>query len=114
MREDLFYHVRVFDECNDPHGTGTLGTHEGIHLIYFFYEPRPVSPEIPVGQLRSFDLEALDRFQDAGNFIIIADLFSFSPRHVTIIGVITNQLFPFIRHVGLWCRLVWRTSKQPS
>ena len=47
--EDLFNHIRVLNESNDPHSTGTLCADKRIHLVDFLYQPCPVFSESLVG-----------------------------------------------------------------
>jgi len=99
VHQDLLNHNRGLDECNDPHGTGTLRARQRINLVNFLYQPRPVFSESLVGRLR---------LKNAGNVIVricspieIEDKrFPPSSRHVTIIAVIPDHLFPLIGYMG--------------
>jgi hypothetical protein len=81
----------IQNECNYTHSTETPRAYEGIYFpsknggqAPIFFQSRPISPESLAGQFRSFDLEALDRFKKAGDFIVGACLFSFSTRNRVI------------------------------
>jgi hypothetical protein len=62
-RQLASFHPRIVDfEYKTP------GTQKWINFVNFLYQPCQVLPEGLVGQLRSFNLEALDRFQDANPY----------------------------------------------
>jgi hypothetical protein len=42
MLEDLLDHFLIFDESDDSHLTLAFGTGQGINLIYFLNQPRPI------------------------------------------------------------------------
>ena len=39
--QDLLDDLGLFDECDDPHSSGTPGTHERIHLVDLLDQPCP-------------------------------------------------------------------------
>ena len=91
MFEDLANDLLILDKCNYPHSTETLRAYEGIDLVDFLYQSRPISPESLAGQFR---------FKEAGDFIVGVCLFSFSTRNIAIKTVITSHLFALVGHVG--------------
>jgi len=41
MREDLLNDLGLLDEGDDPHGSATAGTHEGVHLVDLLDQTSP-------------------------------------------------------------------------
>lgn len=39
--QDLRDHLGLLDECDDPHGSATEGTHQRVHLVHLFDEASP-------------------------------------------------------------------------
>jgi hypothetical protein len=39
--QDVLDHDRLFNKCDDPHGSGAAGTHEWIDFIDLLDEPGP-------------------------------------------------------------------------
>ena len=66
---DFFHKLAILDERNYSYRSRVLRANEGIDFVDFLYQSRPISPESLAGQFRSFDLEALDRFKETGDFV---------------------------------------------
>ena len=87
MLQDLFDDSFVFNKGDDPHGTGTSGTHEGINFIYFLYQLCSFSPESLVGQLR---------FQNIRGLIVCLSFLATSPTYAAVVAIVTNHLFSLV------------------
>jgi len=59
--QDGFDDLPVFDEADDPHGSPTIRTGQGIDLVDLLDQPGPVLPVF---------LRTLIGFQDAGNPVV--------------------------------------------
>jgi hypothetical protein len=55
MPENLLDHFLIFDESDNSHLTLALGAGQGIHLINFLNQPRPILPVFFGGSLRLQD-----------------------------------------------------------
>ena len=87
MLQDLFDDSFIFNKGDDPHGTGTSGTHEGINFIYFLYQLCSFSPESLVGQLR---------FQNIRGLIVCLSFLATSPTYVAVVAIVKTICSPLL------------------
>ncbi len=82
MFQDRLIDLPVFDEADDSHDSPTLRPGQGIELVDFLNEPRPVFPVF---------LRIFIGFQNEGNPFALG-FFPFSPAGDTVINMIVNVL----------------------
>ena len=89
--EDLSDHIHLLDKRNHPHRASAFRALQGIDLVDFLYQPRPVPTRSPVGQLG---------LQDAGDDVARIGLLALSPRHVAVIPVVADHLLALVGDVA--------------